>query len=84
MAAVKVLGVPGKKLSHDGGYALPPAFEKQMDVVIHENPGVDRTVALNYLAAEAIQKFPFILVILEDGGFIDSPYHDVVQGSGYV
>ncbi len=41
MAAVVVLGIPGELFSHDGGDAVLAALEKYMNVVIHEDPGIN-------------------------------------------
>jgi hypothetical protein len=84
MAPVKILGVPSEKLSHDGGDPPLAAFEKEMDVIVHNRPGVNRTFPLDHMSAKPFKEQASILVILEDIGFIYSPNHDVVQGSGNI
>jgi hypothetical protein len=84
MAAVKILGIPRQKFPHDGGYAVLAALEKDVYVVIHEDPGIDGTVALCNILPESFKKTGFILIIAEYGGLVDSSHHDVVQGAGDV
>jgi hypothetical protein len=54
MAAVKILGVPCEKLSHNGGDTLLAAFEKDMDVIVHKHPGVDGAFTPDDVLAETI------------------------------
>jgi hypothetical protein len=55
-----------------------------MDVVVHEDPGIDGTFPFYHILPEAFEKERFILSVVEYVSFVDSPHHDVVQGSGYV
>lgn len=84
MAAVVVLGVPGEELSHNGRDAVPAAFKKNMNVVIHDDPGINRTFPLCYILSKSFQKARLVLIVVEYVGFVDSPHHDMVQGSRYV
>jgi hypothetical protein len=84
MPAVKILSVPRKKLSHDGGDPLLAALEEEMDVTVHNYPGVDRTFALDDVLAEPFNEQGLVLVILEDVGSINPANHYVVQGAGDV
>jgi len=84
MAAVVVLSVPRELLSHDGGDALFAALKKNVDVVVHEDPGIDGTLPLDNVLSEAFKEPRLVLIVVENIGFVDSPDHDMVQGSGYV
>ena len=84
VTAVVVLGVPGQKLPHDGGDALCAASKKEVDVVLHEDPGVDKAVAFADILAEAIEKSDLVLVVFEDGRSVGPADHDVMQGTGDV
>ena len=82
VTAVVVLGVPGQKLPHNGGYALLAASKKEVDVVVYEDPGVDKAMAFADVLAEAIEESDLVLVVFEDGRSIDPADHDVMQGTG--
>jgi hypothetical protein len=84
MAAVVVLSIPREELSHNSGDAVIAALEKNMNVVVHEDPGVHRTFTLDYILSESLQKARLVLIVVEYVGLVDSPHHDMVQGSGYV
>jgi len=81
VAAVVVLGVPGELFSHDGGDAVFAAFEKNMDVVVHEDPGIDGAFPFHYVLTEAFEKARLVLIVVEYVCLVDSPHHDMVQGS---
>jgi hypothetical protein len=51
-------------------------------MVVHEHPGVDGTLTFRYCLSQAIKKTNFILVVSEDGRFIDAPHHDVMESTG--
>ena len=84
VTAVVVLSVPGQKLPHNGGYALLAASKKEVDMIVHEDPGVDKAVAFADVLAEAIEESDLVLVVFEDGRAIDPSDHDVMQGTGDV
>ena len=81
IAAVKILSVPREGLSHDSGNTLLTAFEEEMEMIVHEHPGVDGTSPLDDVLAEPLNEQGFVLVIFEDVGFIYPANHDVVQGA---
>jgi len=56
VTTVKILGIPGQQLPHNGGYALFATTKQEMDVVVHEDPSVYRTVALTDVLAKAIKE----------------------------
>lgn len=66
MAAIKVLGIPSKKLSHDGGDALSPASKEQMNVVVHKNPCINSAAAIYNALAQALNEAVLVLVVIED------------------
>ena len=78
---VEILSIPGQQLPHKGGYALFAAAKQQVNVVVHEDPGVYSTAALTDVATEAIKKENFVLVILKNGRSVDPTNYDVVQGT---
>jgi len=47
-------------------------------MVVHEHPRVDGTLTFHYCLSQTIKKTNFILVVSEDGRFIDAPRHDVM------
>ena len=55
-AVIEVLGVPGELFAHDSGDAVFAAFEKDMDVVVHEAPGIDRTLPFCNIFSQSLQK----------------------------
>jgi hypothetical protein len=65
MAAVIVLGVPREELPHDGGDAVRAALKKNVDMVVHEDPGINGTVPLGDVLAEALQEPGFVLIVVE-------------------
>jgi hypothetical protein len=80
VAAVVVLCVPGEKSAHDAGYAVLAAPEKQMDVIAHQNPGVDGALSLAYIQTKALKEKASVLIVFEYCCFVDTPHHDMVQG----
>ena len=84
MTAVIVLSIPGQKLPHDGGYALLAASKKEVNVVVHEDPCVDKAVTFADVLAESIEESTLVLVVFEDGRAIDPADHDVMQGTGNI
>jgi hypothetical protein len=81
MAAIIVLGIPREEFSHDRGNTLFAAFKQNMDVITHEDPGIDRAFALCDILTQALQKTGLVLIVLEDDGLIDTPHHDMMQGA---
>jgi len=51
-------------------------------MVVHEHPGVDGILTFHYFLSQTIKKTNFILVVIEDGRFIDAPHHDVMESTG--
>ena len=84
VTAVVVLSVPGQKLPHNGGYALFAASKKEVDVVVHEDPCVNKAVTFVDVLAEAIEESDLVLAVFEDGISVDPADHDVMQGTGDV
>jgi hypothetical protein len=84
MAAIVVLGVPREEFSHDRRYALFATLKEYMDVIAHEDPGIDPAFALSDILTQALQEFRLILFVFEDDGLIDTPHHDMMQGAGDV
>ena len=82
--AIEVLGVQGEKFAHDSGYAVLAAPEEEMDVIGHQNPGVDGAFPLFHSETESLKEKAPVLIIFEYVGFVDAPHHDMVQGAGYI
>jgi hypothetical protein len=80
--AVVILSVPRQKPPHNGGYALVAASKKEVGVVVHEDPSVDKALAFNDILAEAIEETDFVLVVFENSRSVDPADHDVMQGTG--
>jgi hypothetical protein len=49
MAVIIILGIPSELFTHDDGNPSPAAFEKNMGVIIHKNPGVDSAFSMRYI-----------------------------------
>ena len=81
MTAVVVLGVPGELLAHDGGDAVLAALKKNMNVIIHQDPGVDGAFPLKHVLPEAFKEPRLVLIVVKYLGLINSPNHDMVQGT---
>ena len=81
MTAVKVLGIPSEKLPHHNRNALLSALEEQMNVVIHQRPSKYEAFPIEDNFAEAFQELGFVVLISEDGRFVNPPHHYVVQGT---
>jgi hypothetical protein len=84
MTAIVILSVTGKLSFSHGGDSMLAAFEKNMNVVVHEDPGIDKTFSISNVLTEAFKKLRLVLVVFEYLGFVDSPYHNVVKGSRYI
>jgi len=84
MAAIEIQSVPGEEFSHDGGDAGLAALEKDVDVIVHEDPGIDRALTLRDDLAESFEEPGFVFVVSEDVRLVDPPDHDVVKGAGDV
>ncbi|HWR72417.1 MAG TPA: hypothetical protein VN604_04570 [Nitrospirota bacterium] len=55
-----------------------------MDVIAHQNPGVDGALSLAYIQTKSLKEKASVLIVFEYGGFVDAPHHDMVQGAGYI
>jgi len=84
MATIKVQGMPSEKFSHNGGDARFAALEKEVDVIVHKNPGINRAFSVLDDLAESFEEARFIFFVPKDVRFVDTPYHDVVHGTGNV
>jgi hypothetical protein len=63
---------------------VPAALKKNMNVVIHEDPGIDGTFFLYSVPSEALKKTRLVLIVVEYVSLVDSPHHNMVQGSGHI
>jgi len=84
MTAVVVLCVPGEQFSHNCGDAVLATLEKDMNMVVHEDPGINRAFPLYYILSESFKKLRLVLIVVEYVGLVDSPHHDMVQGPRYI
>jgi hypothetical protein len=66
VSAVLVLSIPGQELSHHGRDAVSAAPKKHMDVVIHEDPGVNPTFPSRNGVAQSLKEAGPVLVVFED------------------
>ncbi len=81
MAAIVVLSVPRKELAHDGGDAAAAAFKQQVDVIVHENPGINAAFSFSDIFTQSLQEASLILLVREDWGSVYPAHHDVMQGT---
>ena len=79
---VVVNRLPREKLAHDRRYPLLPALEKNMHMIGHEDPCVDRALRFDNLLSQSLQEFVPVLIITEDICLIIPANHDMVQCSG--
>ncbi len=84
MTSVEILGIPRKELAHDAGDALLAALEENVDVIVHEDPGIDRAFPVHDVLAETLDEPGFVLIVFKYVRFIYAPHHDMVQGAGDV
>ena len=84
VTAIEILGVPGEKFAHDAGYAVLAAPEEKMNVIGHQNPGVDGAVPLTHIETESLKEKVPVLIVFEYVGFVDAPHHDMMKGTGYI
>jgi len=82
MPPVEVNRVPGEQLSHDRRYPLLPAFKKDMDMIAHEDPGVDRAFRFNNVLSQSLEEFIPVLIVAEYIRFVVPAHHDVMQRTG--
>jgi len=81
MAPVEILGIPGQHLAHDRGDALSAALEEDMNVIIHQHPGIDGAFALLDRLPQPLEKTSPVLLVSKYPGAIAPPHHDMVQGA---
>jgi hypothetical protein len=79
-----VRSIPSQKFSHHNGDAVFAALKKKMDMVIHQDPGINGTCSFDNVLPEAFKKSRLVLVVFEYVRFIDPSHHNVVQGSWYI
>jgi len=84
MTAVEVDGIRGQQLAHHGGNSAFSAFVKDVEVIGHQGEGEHLNLGGNDQFAEPFQEPAAIVVIAKNLGSVDSPDHDVVQGTGNV
>ena len=84
VSAVEIQGVPGEEFSHDSGDACFAALEQDVDMVVHERPGVDCAFAFSDGLSESFEESGLVFVVAEDVGLVYPADHDVVQGAGDV
>jgi len=82
VTTIKIEGVPGEKFAHGSGNARLTALENEVDVVVHQDPGVNNALPLRDNSAESFEESDFILVISKNVRLINAPNHDVMQGAG--
>jgi hypothetical protein len=75
---VEILGVPGKKLSHDRRNSVFSASEQDMDMIVHEDPGMNCAFCVLNVLTKTFKEPVFILTIAEDIRSVDPSDHDVV------
>ena len=50
-------------------------------MVVHEDPCVDGSLGFSDVLSESLKEPGLVLIVFENGGSVDAPNHDVVQGS---
>jgi len=71
MATIEIEGVPSKEFSHDSGDACLAALEKEVDVIVHKDPGIDCAFPLRDGLAESFEEPGFVFVVSEDVRLVD-------------
>ena len=81
VATIKIQGVPGEEFSHDRGDARLAALEKDVNMIVHKDPGIDCALPLRDGPAESFEEPGFVLIVSKDVRLVDPSYHDVVQST---
>jgi hypothetical protein len=84
MPSIIVLGIPGEEFSHNRGYAVFTTLKQNMGVIAHENPSVYFALPISDILTKALQESGPVLFVFEDSSFIDTPHHDMMQGTGKI
>jgi hypothetical protein len=58
------------------------ASEEEVDVVVHEDPGVNGAFGVLNVLPKTLKELGFVLAIAKNILFVDSPDHDMVQSAG--
>ena len=74
-------GIAGQESSHEGGQAGRTAAQEEMKVIGNECPGIDARSRFFSDLPKPVKEVLAIPGVSEDGGTIDTSYHDVMQGS---
>lgn len=64
--------------------AQKTASKKQVDMVIHERPGITGCGGFLKKGSKTSDEFLSIPIILKDGRSLDASYNDVMKGTGSI
>jgi hypothetical protein len=67
--------------SHNRRNTIFTAFEKNMDMVGHQDPCIYLALSVDDVFREPFEKSILILIVFKDRGLVYSPDYDVVQCS---
>ena len=81
MPSVVENGITGKYAAHIGGQPAWPAPQKDMCVLVHEDPGVNGGLCLKGDIPHPGYKIFSVLIIIYDFFQLDAPYYDMVQST---
>jgi len=84
VVAVKADSVSRKEPSHDRGKGNKTCSKEEMKMIWDEHPCVTCGFSLREEFGEALQKILPVPVVYEYLSALDTPDHDVVQGTGCV
>ena len=74
-------GIAGQESSHEGGQTCRTATQEEMKMVGNECPGIDARSRFFSDLPKPVEEVLAILGVPEDRSAVDTPYHDVMQGS---
>ena len=65
MTTIEIHCVPRQQLSHNGRYPVLAALKKNMNMVAHENPGIDCAFPFVDCLSNSFKKLSFVQIVFE-------------------
>ena len=84
MEAVIILGIPCQKFSHCIGYASFSTFDKKMQMIVHDHPGIHPNLARQQDLSQAVEVAVLCPPRHENSLLVYTPHHNMVQCSRHI
>ncbi len=81
VAPIEAPGVPGEETSHGRRQRPRPRPDQEVKMIGKQRPRQDREARLRSDRRQSVDPILPIPVIRKDGSALDSPHHDMVQGT---